>query len=107
MTDGIPCARRFDDTQYDHDLQQARDQPKSPYQFKLRDEASSRVLREKGVTVSRDPFAAGGEQGAGDKIVVRQPCTYRWAISLRATSAFLPGQIFTDLSPSHTGMWTG
>ena len=82
-------AGRFDETEYDHDLQQGRDQPKSPYQFKLRDEASSKVLREHGVDVSRDPFAEGGEQGAGDKIVVRKPCTYRYVVGRQRRSRLL------------------
>jgi len=84
----------FDNTQYDHDKQQGRDPAKTPYQFKMRDEQSSRVLREHGVMTSRDPFVSERDQGTQDKVVVRSPCTYRYVDGVAGMQTRTP--YFTD-----------
>jgi len=84
----------LDNTEWDHDKQQGRDPPKSPYQFQVRDEASSKVLREHGVMVNRDPFVSERDQGTQDKVVTRRPCTYRYVDGVAGMQTHTP--YFTD-----------
>ena len=84
----------YDQTQWDHDRQQAVDAPRSPYEFKMRDEQSSASLTKAGVAVSRDPFVTEREQGQQDKVVVRAPCTYRYVDGVAGMQTHSP--YFTD-----------
>jgi len=80
----------YDSTQWDHDLQQAVDPPKSPDAFRLRDAKSSATLTKAGVVVSRDPFVSEKEQGHSDKVVVRRPCTYRYVDGVAGMQTHTP-----------------
>jgi hypothetical protein len=80
----------YDSTQWDHDLQQAVDPPKSPDAFRLRDAQSSATLTKAGVAVSRDPFASEKEQGHSDKVVIRSPCTYRYVDGVAGMQTHTP-----------------
>ena len=60
----------------------------------MRDEKSSKTLRDAGIIVSRDPFVSETEQGQQDKVVVRRPCTYRYVDGLAGMQTHTP--YFTD-----------
>lgn len=90
----------FDPSEWDSEVNQPREAPRSPYEFKLRDEDSSKVLKSKGVVTSRDPFAQdralslpsyeSEEQGFGDRVVQRTPCSISYVEPVSGMQTMTP-----------------